>query len=35
MSTTEENKSLYRRWFEEVVTGGNLALADDSPVLLD
>jgi steroid delta-isomerase-like uncharacterized protein len=29
MSTTEENKALYRRWFEEVVSGGNLALADE------
>lgn len=26
--STEENKTLYRRWFEEVVTGGNLELAD-------
>ena len=25
----EENKALYRRWFEEVVTTGNLALADE------
>lgn len=25
----EENKALYRRWFEEVVTGRNLALADE------
>jgi steroid delta-isomerase-like uncharacterized protein len=24
-----ENKALYRRWFEEVVTGRNLALADE------
>ena len=23
------NKELYRRWFEEVVTGGDLALADE------
>jgi steroid delta-isomerase-like uncharacterized protein len=28
MSSTEENKALYRRWFEEVVTGGDLELAD-------
>jgi steroid delta-isomerase-like uncharacterized protein len=27
--SAEENKALYRRWFEEVVTGGNLALADE------
>jgi predicted ester cyclase len=27
--SVEENKALYRRWFEEVVTGGNLALADE------
>jgi steroid delta-isomerase-like uncharacterized protein len=26
--STEENKALYRRWFEEVVSGGNLELAD-------
>lgn len=26
--TTDENKTLYRRWFEEVVNGGNLELAD-------
>ena len=26
---TEENKAIYRRWFEEVVTGRNLALADE------
>lgn len=26
--STEANKALYRRWFEEVVTGGNLGLAD-------
>lgn len=26
---SDENKALYRRWFEEVVTGGNLELADD------
>jgi ketosteroid isomerase-like protein len=25
---TDANKALYRRWFEEVVTGGDLALAD-------
>jgi steroid delta-isomerase-like uncharacterized protein len=25
----EANKTLYRRWFEEVVTGRNLALADE------
>lgn len=27
--TTEENKALVRRWFEEVVSQGNLALADE------
>jgi steroid delta-isomerase-like uncharacterized protein len=27
--STETNKALYRRWFEEVVTGRNLALADE------
>jgi ketosteroid isomerase-like protein len=27
--STEANKTLYRRWFEEVVTGRNLALADE------
>jgi steroid delta-isomerase-like uncharacterized protein len=27
--SAEENKALYRRWFEEVVTGRNLALADE------
>lgn len=27
--STEENKTLYRRWFEEVVSGGNLELADE------
>jgi steroid delta-isomerase-like uncharacterized protein len=27
--STEENKALYRRWFEEVVSGGNLALVDE------
>lgn len=27
--SAQENKALYRRWFEEVVTGGNLALADE------
>jgi len=26
---SEENKAIYRRWFEEVVTGRNLALADE------
>lgn len=26
--SAEENKTLYRRWFEEVVNGGNLDLAD-------
>lgn len=26
--SVEENKTLYRRWFEEVVTGGNLGLVD-------
>jgi predicted ester cyclase len=26
---TEANKTLYRRWFEEVVTGRDLALADE------
>jgi steroid delta-isomerase-like uncharacterized protein len=26
--STEENKALYRRWFEEVVNRGNLELAD-------
>ena len=25
----EENKAIYRRWFEEVVSGGDIALADD------
>jgi steroid delta-isomerase-like uncharacterized protein len=25
----DKNKALYRRWFEEVVTGGNLAVADE------
>jgi steroid delta-isomerase-like uncharacterized protein len=25
----EQNKQLYRRWFEEVVNGGDLALADE------
>jgi steroid delta-isomerase-like uncharacterized protein len=27
-SSVEENRRLYRRWFEEVVNGGDLALAD-------
>ena len=27
--STDENKALYRRWFEEVVTGGNLVLAEE------
>jgi predicted ester cyclase len=27
--STEANKTLYRRWFEEVVTGRDLALADE------
>jgi steroid delta-isomerase-like uncharacterized protein len=27
--SAEENKALYRRWFEEVVSGGNLALVDE------
>jgi len=27
--STETNKALYRRWFEEVVTGRNVALADE------
>jgi steroid delta-isomerase-like uncharacterized protein len=27
--SVEENKRLYRRWFEEVVSGGDLALADE------
>jgi steroid delta-isomerase-like uncharacterized protein len=27
--STDANKRLYRRWFEEVVTGRNLALADE------
>jgi predicted ester cyclase len=27
--TAEENEALYRRWFEEVVTERNLALADE------
>jgi steroid delta-isomerase-like uncharacterized protein len=27
--SVEENKALYRRWFEEVVTGGDLDLADE------
>jgi steroid delta-isomerase-like uncharacterized protein len=26
--STEANKALYRRWFEEVVSGGNLDFAD-------
>ena len=26
---TEQNKALYRRWFEDVVNTGNLALADE------
>lgn len=26
---TEENKVIYRRWFEEVLTGGDLDLADE------
>ena len=25
----EENKATYRRWFEEVVSGGDIALADE------
>jgi steroid delta-isomerase-like uncharacterized protein len=29
MMATEANKALYRRWFEEVVTERNLALADE------
>jgi predicted ester cyclase len=28
-SAAWENKRLYRRWFEEVVSGGDLALADE------
>jgi steroid delta-isomerase-like uncharacterized protein len=27
--STQANKAIYRRWFEEVVTGRNLALADE------
>ena len=27
--SVEENKAIYRRWFEEVVTGRNVALADE------
>lgn len=27
--STHENKALYRRWFEQVVTAGDLALADE------
>jgi steroid delta-isomerase-like uncharacterized protein len=27
--STNETKALYRRWFEEVVSGGDLALADE------
>ena len=27
--SSEENKALYRRWFEEVVSEGNLELADE------
>lgn len=27
--SVEQNKKLYRRWFEDVVTGGNLELADE------
>ena len=27
--SVEENKALYRRWFEEVVTRGNLGLANE------
>jgi steroid delta-isomerase-like uncharacterized protein len=27
--SVEENKQLYRRWFEDVVTKGDLALADE------
>jgi steroid delta-isomerase-like uncharacterized protein len=27
--STDATKALYRRWFEEVVNGGNLALADE------
>jgi len=27
--SVEENKVIYRRWFEEVVTGRNLALAEE------
>lgn len=27
--SVDENKALYRRWFEEVVTRGDLALADE------
>jgi steroid delta-isomerase-like uncharacterized protein len=29
MMSADENKALYRRWFEEVVTDGNLKLADE------
>jgi hypothetical protein len=29
VSSIGANKELYRRWFEEVVTGGDLALADE------
>jgi hypothetical protein len=27
--STQAHKALYRRWFEEVVTGRNVALADE------
>jgi predicted ester cyclase len=27
--STENNKAVYRRWFEEVVTGGRLEVADE------
>jgi predicted ester cyclase len=27
--STEDNKALYRRWFEEVVSAGNLTVADE------
>jgi steroid delta-isomerase-like uncharacterized protein len=27
--SVEQNKQVYRRWFEEVVSGGDLALADE------